>query len=105
MSLRGSKTIVAISFLFVFFFTPTIIHATIKTPIESNLGSFRDTITIQSGKMSVGAPEYTSLIADAIGDIKKNLGGNGADMSLGITSHHLPTAASFIGEFYRELWN
>ncbi|GEM_PF-508960 len=98
------RKILIIIFVLVFDI-PLSVYAVQKTPIEANLGSFRDTIRIQGGSMRVGTPEYNSLITDTLGDVKKNSKKTDTDIHLGITSHHLPTAASFIGEFYRAIWN
>jgi poly-gamma-glutamate synthesis protein (capsule biosynthesis protein) len=82
---------------------------TISFPLNvfsaNDLGSFRDTIYIRNGVLHAGTKELTPLVADAVGDLKKSRVESGKDIYAGITSHHLPTAAEFIGEFYRELWN
>ncbi|MBI2645116.1 AmmeMemoRadiSam system protein B [Candidatus Uhrbacteria bacterium] len=84
---------------------PLNVYAENKTPLETGLGSFRDTIRIQGNRMRVGTPELTFLVTDAVGNIQKDRLNSEKDIHLGITSHHLPTAAPFIGDFYHELWN
>jgi len=91
----------------VFFLNSSVVYAAPKTPLETNsdLSSFRDTIFLQGGVMHAGTQELSSLVIKTVGDLGKNRTALDKEIHLGITSHHLPTAAPFIGEFYQELWN